>query len=234
MIARRCRSCCPCMLVPFADQERDRFVMIANQKRPRQWPPTEPVLPKERKVPPTGGPRPTGLSVSGSEPRSFLIILAVILFFALAAGGGYYWLNRPEKVPVAAHIVPAPIVPAPNSGSEPVPARSDTPSVNQTPRLVTGLRPLSRQPAEPPASVPEAPEPDASEPNQQQPQLAVGLRAQTEQQQSPSPTPPAEAAPPTEPPSAVIPNAKPSRRPAHHGSSPTTPQQSSSGPDLWT
>ena len=199
--------------------------MIANQKRPRQWPPIEPVLPKEKKVPPTGGPRPTGLSVSGPEPRSFLIILAVILFFALAAGGGYYWLNRPEKVPVAAQIVPA----APNSGSEPVPARSDTSSVNQTPHLVTGLPPLSRQPPDQPASVPEAPEP-ASKPNQQQPQLAVGLRPKTEQQQSPAPTPPAEAAPPTEPPSAAIPNAKPSRRPAHHGSSPTTPQQPSSGP----
>ena len=199
--------------------------MITNQKRPRQWPPIEPVLPREGKAPPTGLPRPTDLSVSEPEHRSFWIILAVILFFALAAGGGYYWLNRPSQAPVAMRIVPAP-----SSPSDAVSARSDAPSINQPPQLVTGLRPLSSQPTEQPASAPEAPQPAASEPNQQQPQLAVGLRPKTEQERSPAPTPPVEAAPPAEPPSAAIPNAKPSRKAAQHGSSPpANPQQSSSG-----
>src|SRR5215472_4598372 len=99
--------------------------MIVNQKRPRQWPSIEPVLPKEMKTPPAGVPRPTGLSDSEPEFRSLWIILAVILFFVLASGSGYYWLNRPEQVPVGVHIVPAPIAPTPNPGSEPVPARSN-------------------------------------------------------------------------------------------------------------
>jgi hypothetical protein len=200
--------------------------MTANQKRPRQWPPIEPVLPREGKVPPTGLPRPTDLSVSEPEHRSFWIILAAILFFALAAGGGYYWLNRPEPGPVAMHIVPASSAP-----SDSVSARSDAPPVQPTPQLVTGLRPLSSQPTEQPASAPEAPQPAAgSEPDQPQPQLATGLRPKTEQEQSPAPMPPAEAAPPAEPPPAAIPNAKPSRKAAHHGSSPGAPQQPSSGP----
>jgi hypothetical protein len=200
--------------------------MTSHPKRTRQWPPVEPVLSKETKTPPTGLPRPTGLSVSKSESRSVWIILAVILVFVLAAGGGYYWLNRPEQAPVAVHIIPAP-----NSGSASFSARSDAPPVNQTPQLVTGLRPLSRQQPDQPATVPEAPQPAAaSEPAQQQPQLAVGLPPQTEQQQSPAPTPPAEAAPPAEPPPAAILNAKPPRKAAHHGSSPAPPQQSSSGP----
>ena len=200
--------------------------MIADQKRPRQWPPVEPVLPEEAETPPTGLPRPTQLSVSEPEPRSFRIILAVIFFFALAAGGGYYWFNRPGQAPVAAQMV----APAPSSNSESVSARSDAPPVNRTPQFATCLRALSAQPANQPATVPEAPQPTTAEPNQQQPQLAVGLRPKTEQQQSPAQTPPAEAAPPAEPPPAAIPNAKPSRKAAQHGSSPpANPQQSSSG-----
>jgi hypothetical protein len=205
-------------------------MMIASQKRPRQWPPIEPVLPKEGKIPPTGLPRPTRLSASEPGSKTIGIILAVILVFALAAGGGYYWLNRPNQVTVAAHIAPAPTAPTPNSSSEPVPARGDMPSVSQTPHLVTGLRPLSRQPAEQPASTPKAPQSAASEPDEPPPQLAVGLRPKTEQEQSPAATPPAEGAP-AEPASTAIPNAKPPRKAIRHGpSSPTAPQQSSSGP----
>src|SRR5262249_19789916 len=95
--------------------------MIVDQKRPRQWPPIEPVLPREMKTPPAGVPRPTGLSDSEPESRSLWVILAVILFFVLAAGGGYYWFNPPEQAPVAVHEVPASIAPTPNSGSEPRP-----------------------------------------------------------------------------------------------------------------
>jgi hypothetical protein len=182
-------------------------------------------LAKGRECPAHRFTRPTDLSVSEPEHRSFWIILAVILFFALAAGGGYYWLNRPEPTSVA-HVVPAP-----SSGSESDSARSDAPSINQTPHLVTGLRSLSSLPTEQPANAPEGPQPAAgSEPDQPQPQLATGLRPKTEQEQSPAPTPPAKVVPPAEPPPVAIPNAKPSRKATHHGSSPGIPQQPSSGP----
>jgi hypothetical protein len=208
-------------------QEQQGLSNLGNsQKRPRQWPPIEPVLPREMKRTPAGVPRPTGLSDYEPEFRSLWIILAVILFLALTAGGCYYWLNRPERVPLAAEIAPALIVPTPNSDPEPVLARGDTPSVSQTPPLVTGLWLSSRQPA----SAPDTPQPAASEPDEPPSQLAVGLRPKIEQEQSPAATPPTAGAPPSEPPSAAIPNAKPSRNAAHHGSSLPSPRQSSPGP----
>ena len=200
--------------------------MIADQNTPRQWPPVEPVLPKELETPPTGLPRPTGLSVSEPESRSFWVILAVILFFVLAAGGGYYWFTRPGPAPMSAQTVR----PVPSSNTAPVQVRSDAPPVERTPQFATGLRPLNVQRAEQSASTPEAPQPPPAEPDQQEPQLAVGLRSRTEQQPNPTPPPPAEVAPPAEPPSAAIPHAKPPRKAAQRGSPSSAPQQSSSSP----
>jgi hypothetical protein len=197
---------------------------MAIKKRPRQWPPLEPFLPKAVKPLPAPIPATTPIRATEPEPGRFLVIFGVMILFALAVGGGYYWLDKPERAPVTVQTPPTR-----NSVSATIPAPTDAPSIGQIPQLAVGLRPLSPRPPDQPTSAPDTPQPTTSEPSQQ-PQLTVGLRPIIEQAQGAAPTPAAEATPPTALPSATAPRPKPSRKAADHGSVPVTPPPPSAGP----
>jgi len=197
---------------------------MAIKKRPRQWPPLEPFLPKAVKPLPAPVPPMTPIRATEPKPGWFWVIFGMMLFFALAVGGGYYWLDRLERAP-ATEQTPL----TRNSVSAAIPALTPAPSIGQTTQLAVGLRPLSPRPPDPPTSAPDTPQPTTSEPGQQ-PQLTVGLRPIIEQAPSATPTPAAEATPPAALPEATTPRSKPSRKAADHRSVPVTPPPPSAGP----